>query len=124
MTPDSKVFVTQREGETLIVVPQSDGLGFRHADVQIEANQIRRSLSQTDVRHLVVDLSELDYFGSEVIGVFITMAREATNRGGKAALCNASPKMRQVLENMKLFNLWPHFDSRAEAVAAVGGEGQ
>ena len=119
MPANAKVFNTDREDDTLIVIPQGDGLGFRYADVHSEANEIRRSLGQPDIRHLVIDLEALDYFGSEVIGVFITMAREATNRGGNAALCNASEKMQEVLNNMKLFTLWPHFNSRADALKNV-----
>jgi anti-anti-sigma factor len=119
MPANAKVFNTDRAGDTLIVIPQGDGLGFRYADVHTEANGIRRSLGQPDIRHLVIDLESLDYFGSEVIGVFITMAREATNRGGNAALCNASEKMQEVLDNMKLFKLWPHFNSRADALQDV-----
>ena len=119
MAAKPRVFDTEKIGNTLIVIPHGDGLGFRYADVQIEANQIRRTIAEPGVKHLVIDLSELDYFGSEVIGVFITMAREATNRGGKAAMCNASEKMRQVLESMKLFKLWPHCDSRNEALEIV-----
>ena len=119
MSESSKVFITERDGDTLIVVPHGDGLGFRYADVQIEANNIRRDIGKPDVANLIIDLEQLDYFGSEVIGVFITMAREASNRGGKAAMCNVSDKMRNVLQNMKLFSLWPHFSSRAEALVFV-----
>ncbi len=119
MPESSKVFVTERDGDTLIVVPHGDGLGFLYADVQIETNNIRRVLGWTDVANLVIDLEQLDYFGSDVIGVFITMARESSNRGCKAAMCNATEKMRQVLQSMKLFRLWTHFSSRIEALAFV-----
>ena len=119
MPESSKVFVTERDGDTLIVVPHGDGLGFRYADVQIEASNIHRVLGGTDVANLAIDLEQLDYFGSEVIGVFITMAREASNRGGKTVMSNATKKMRHVLQSMKLFRLWPHFSSRVEALAYV-----
>ena len=65
MPEKSKVFITERDGDTLIVVPHGDGLGFRYADVQIEANNIRRIIGQPDVANLVIDLEQLDYFGSE-----------------------------------------------------------
>ncbi len=122
MASKPRVFDTEKTGNTLVVIPHGDGLGFRYADVQIEANQIRRTIAEPGIDNLVIDLAELDYFGSEVIGVFITMAREATNRGGKAVMCNASEKMKQVLENMKLFKLWPHCDSREEALAFIQPE--
>ena len=119
MPPDQKVLLTEQQGETLIVRPQGLGLGFRYADLQTESNNICQRLSKSDVSHLVVDLGGLDYFGSEVIGVFIKMARDVTNRGGRVALCGASDKMREVLENMNLFRLWPHFPSREEALQSV-----
>lgn len=119
MAKKPQVFKTEQTGNTLVVIAHGDGLGFRYADVQVEANQIRRTIAEPGVDNLVIDLSDLDYFGSEVIGVFITMAREATNRGGKAAMCCASEKMQKVLENMKLFKLWPHFDTRDTALENV-----
>lgn len=112
----AKVFLVEQNGDVLVITPHGDGLGFRYADVQIEANAIRRTIAGPGVTHIVLDLGLLDYFGSEVIGVLITIAREACNRGGSAVLCNASEKMQQVLTNMRLFKLWPHCESREAAI--------
>lgn len=113
------VFDAHQTGEVLIVAPIGDGLSSRSADIQIRANQIRRTLKQSDIKHIVIDLERLDYFGSEVIGPIVAFARDISNQGGRAAMCGVSRKMRQVLDNMYLLKLWPHFETRDEAVQSV-----
>ncbi len=62
----------------------------------------------------------MDYFGSEFIGALVSMLlREVKNRGNKAAFCAANAQMLQVLQNMSLFKLWPHYQTRDEAIAAA-----
>jgi anti-anti-sigma factor len=82
-------------------------------------NAIRSHMLRPGQKHLVVDLHKMDYFGSEFIGALVSMLRETKNRGGLACFCCASPQMTQVLSNMALFKLWPHFDTRDAALAAV-----
>ncbi len=69
--------------------------------------------------NLVVDLSNMNYFGSELIGVLIRLARTVTNGDGRVALCGPSPKMMEVLESMRLTKLWPIFASRDDAMKHV-----
>ena len=76
-------------------------------------------LEEHSCHNLVVDLQGLDYIGSEVIGVVIGLARRVTDRGGKAALCRASANVREVMQTMGLLRLWPHFESRNEAMNEV-----
>jgi microcystin degradation protein MlrC len=40
-----------------------------------------------------------------------------------ACFCSAKPQMIQVLSNMALFKLWPHFDSRDAAIEAAKNQG-
>jgi anti-anti-sigma factor len=69
--------------------------------------------------NLVVDLSNMNYFGSELIGVLIRLARGVTNGNGRAAFCGPSVKMLEVLEGMRLTKLWPIFASRDDATKHV-----
>ena len=72
-------------------------------------------------KNLVIDLENLNYFGSELIGVMIRLARGVTNVGGKSAFCGATPRMLEVLEGMRLTKLWPIFGTRAEALQHIKG---
>lgn len=111
-----KIFRIEGEGDTLIVIPVIDGCGFRYAQLQTEANSLRRKFELKEFKNLLMDLAHLHYFGSELIGVLIALARKVTDTGGKAAICNGSDKMLEVLNNMRLMKLWPHFKTREEAL--------
>jgi len=113
------VFKIDADGETLIVVPVVDGCGFRYQQLHVEANSLQRKFETKQFVNLVVDLSNLNYFGSELIGVMIRLARAVTNGNGRAAFCAPSPKMLEVLEGMRLTKLWPIFASREDATRHV-----
>lgn len=114
-----KIFVVEQIGETIVITPGGDGNGFRYNDLHSETNAIRGHMMQPGSKHLVVDLSNMDYFGSEFIGALVSMLREVKNRSNKACFCSANAQMLGVLQNMSLFKLWPHYLTREEAVAAA-----
>ncbi|SFI27331.1 STAS domain-containing protein [Planctomicrobium piriforme] len=111
-----KIFTVEPLGSTVIVTPHGEGSAFRYQDLHLEANTIRGQLTKPGVRFLVIDLKEMEYFGSEFIGALVSMLREMRSRGGKACFCAATPQMLQVLQNMSLFKLWPHYPTREDAL--------
>ena len=115
-----KIFATEMTGVTLCIMPQGEGSAFRYQDLHVEANAIRAELIKPEVKNLIVDLSQMDYFGSEFIGALVSMLREVRNRQGKACFCAARPQMLQVLQNMSLFRLWPHYETRQTALTELG----
>lgn len=114
-----KIFKVELLDNTLVVMPHGDGSSFRYNELHIESNAVRARLAKTDVRNLVIDLSDMEYFGSEFIGSLISMMRETKSRGGKSCFCSATPQMLQILKNMSLFKLWPYFDTRDEAITSL-----
>ena len=114
-----KIFRTRRVDDVLIVSPEGEAGSFMYNDLHREANSIRDLVAKPDVTHLVINLSGLQYFGSEFIGSLVSMAREVRNRKGRAVMCAANPEMVDVLQNMSLFNLWPYFATEEEALSAL-----
>ena len=117
-----KIFRAAQTGDILVIQPHGDASAFRYQDLHQEANAIRAALGKPGVSHLVIDLSQLNYFGSEFIGSLVSMAREVRNRRGKATMCAATEQMLEVLQNMSLFKLWPYFDTQPEAIAFIQRE--
>jgi anti-anti-sigma factor len=113
------IFQAQADGDTLIVIPMVDGCGFRYQQLHIEANSLQRILETQSFKNLVVDLQNLNYFGSELIGALIRLARTVTDDKGKAAFCAPSPRMLEVLEGMRLNKLWPIVASRNDAMKHI-----
>lgn len=115
-----KIFQVERLNDTLVVKPRGEGSVFRYQDLHLETNVVRSQLSQTPpLRGLIIDLSEMEYFGSEFIGSLVSLLRETRVRKAKGCFCAASPQMLQILQNMSLFKLWPHFATREEAQAEL-----
>jgi anti-anti-sigma factor len=115
------IFQIEPTGKALVVIPIADHCGFRYQQLHIEANKLQRMFETRAFEHLVMDLEQLSYFGTELIGVMIRLARAVTNFGGKSAFCAPSPRMLEVLESMRLTKLWPIFASRDEALQHVKG---
>ena len=114
-----KIFVVEQIGEIVIVTPGGDGNGFRYNDLHSETNAIRGHMMKPGTKHLIVNLEKMDYFGSEFIGALVSMLREVKTRGNEACLCCANAQMLGVLQNMSLFKLWPHYETKEEAIAAA-----
>lgn len=120
MVQHLKLFSVEEDAHTVIVCPHGEGSAFRYQDLHIESNTVRGYLLKPGKRNLVVDMQNLEYCGSEFIGALVSMLRETRNRGAKGVFCAAQPQMHQVLQNMSLFKLWPHFDTREAALASFG----
>lgn len=114
-----KIFKIQKKNDIIIVTPQGEGSTFRYQDLHMEANAVRQVMAKPEHSHLVLNLAELSYIGSEFIGALVSMMRETRARRGRAVFCNANEQMYSVLQNMSLFKLWPHFDSLEEALAEL-----
>jgi pSer/pThr/pTyr-binding forkhead associated (FHA) protein len=120
-TRHNKVFATERTGDTLVVIPLGDATDFHYGDVHTESNKVRRLLESGSFKNLVVDLGSAPVFTTVTIKVAVVLSRIVSNRGGQAVLCEASEKTRDVLQTMKLLELWPHFNSRDEAIRNLAG---
>lgn len=119
MADHLKIFTVDKSPPHLIVIPNGQGASFRYADLQMECNFVRTLVADSSCLFLVIDLSNMSYFGSEFIGALIMLGRERKNRGGKVAICSANDNMYDVLKGMSLFKLWPYYATREEAMAAL-----
>ncbi|TWT56955.1 STAS domain protein [Thalassoglobus neptunius] len=113
------IFRVEKNGDALVVTPSGEVSSFRYQDIHQEANTIRGEISRKNAKYLVLNLSELEYFGSEFIGSLVSMLRETRMRGGKGCFCAANDQMLKVLQNMSLFKLWPYFDTVPEALSTL-----
>ncbi len=119
MASHLKIFQVEKLPPFLYVTPSGQGASFRYADLQMESNVVRALVADASCAHLIIDLSNLDYFGSEFIGALILLGREKKNRGGRVAICAANESMHDVLKGMSLFRLWPYYDTREAAAEAL-----
>lgn len=114
-----KVFPAELEGNTLVVTPRGDAIGFRDTDVAGELKTLIDLIGTPGIVNLVVDLGSSNYFGSTMIGAINQLGSKFREVGGRIALCNASPQMADMLEIMHLSDVWMSFDTRKIALRAM-----
>ena len=119
---DPKYVRFERQGDALIVSPLFTFARFTEADIADEWALVQQQLENADVKHVVVDLGQIPYFGSTVLEWMVQMWRRAKAKGGKLATCNASPIGREVLAAARFDLLWGIFGTRDEALAWLGTE--
>jgi anti-anti-sigma regulatory factor len=115
----NKVFLADRLGTTLVVMPLGDASEFHYGDVHVESNKVRRLLEGGAFQNLVVDLGDTPVYSAVTINVVVALSRIASNRGGRAVLCRASEKTRGLLQTMRLLDVWPLFENREDALEAL-----
>ncbi len=73
---------------------------------------------------VVVDLSEVEFFGSSFIELLFRMWKRLNERNGRFVLAGVSPYCGEVLAVTNLDKLWQSYGSRDEAVAALKKSGK
>ena len=117
----SKYVRAEQHGEVLTVWPLFTFATFTEPDIVAEWAEIQKRLEHPDVKHVVVDLGEIPYFGSTVLEWMVHMWKRVRDKGGRLAACNASPIGREVLSVAHFEKIWGIFDSNEAALAWVKG---
>jgi anti-anti-sigma factor len=121
MTTALATFAIEQQGETLLLVPQRD-LSELDFPAMAEEQKVRlRVVNDPSVRNVVVDLGQIDYFGSTTLGLFTRLWVQVQHRHGHLALCNVSAHAKEILSVTGLAGLWPAYGSRESALEAVSG---
>ena len=120
---DSKdTFQIKRYGDIAIIIPSSEIEGLPSNLIEPAAQMVLAPLRENPPTHLVVDLSNVSYFGSEFISFLLRCHLLVKRRDSELVLAGVSERIRELLRMMNLDTLWAIYDDRAEAIAALGGD--
>jgi len=72
-------------------------------------------------RHVIVDLSGVDFVASMGIRMLVSVARSLTSRRAKIALYGVQPMVGEIFEHVSLSDIMPVVATEPEAVAIVTG---
>ncbi|MFG0335009.1 MAG: FHA domain-containing protein [Maioricimonas sp. JB049] len=120
LTRQHQIFAVEIDGDTVIVTPRGDTQQFMYRDIQIEANRVKDVLTTYRYRNLVVDFGRVDLVGTIIIESLTGFCRSVN---GQAVMCAASDPMKESLQSMNLTSIWPLYETRDEALAALLGHG-
>jgi len=122
MPDPSKVFQVARLSSTLVIVPQGATMNFQYTDVHLESNELFRIIDEPDLKNVLIDLGSVTYIDSIIISSLLRVLTKSRQSGGKGVFCCANSQVKEVLTCIQIGRLWPLFETREEALAAVEPE--
>ena len=114
-----KAFVVEQQGELAVVIPQVDLRELNYEWIEQGAREVLELLDASQIKHVIVDFHNTDYYGSTALGFFLKVFKRARSRGGQMVFCNVSEHEKEILQITGLNHLWPICATREAALTAI-----
>ena len=82
-----------------------------------EWDALLHQLDAANAKHAIIDLGALDYFGSIMLELLVVLWKRVSSSGGKLALCDLRPEIKEVFAITRLDQLFAISDSEQAALA-------
>lgn len=106
------------DGDILIACPSGRIDTNTYNDFKTSLNA---ELDKTKARHLVIDLTDLEYVSSAGFREFFLAGRRMGRDGGTLSVCSFQPQVKELFEIAQFMTAYAVHDTRASAVAAAKG---
>jgi anti-sigma B factor antagonist len=120
-TLPSESFRVERHGDIAVIIPASEVESMPENLIQQAAEIVLAPLRQDPPAGLVIDLSEVKFFGSVFISFLLKCHMLVKKHGSEVVLAGASERIRELLHLTALDTLWAIYTTRAEALQALAG---
>jgi anti-anti-sigma factor len=120
MKAEREDFELEWHGDAVVVVPGSNVESMSWDVVEQAATLVLAPLARQKVPLVVFDLAQVSYFGSVFLALLLRCHKLVRQKGGELVLCGASQLARELLQITNLDTLWAIYDTREEALEAVG----
>lgn len=115
-------FRIERHGDVAVVVPSSEVETLQWELIDQAAELMLAPITQSGAALVVIDLSELDFFGSVFLSLLLRTWKTVFENGGTMVLCGVSDRARELLKVTNLDTLWAIYDTRDEAIEIFASE--
>jgi anti-sigma B factor antagonist len=120
-TSHSQSFRVERHGDIAVIIPSPEVESMQESLIEQAAQMVLAPLRQDPPAGLVIDLSQVKFFGSVFISFLLKCHMLVKKHGSDVVLAGASDRVRELLHLTALDTLWALYDTRADAMAALGG---
>ena len=120
--PQDQSFQIERHGEIALVIPSPKVEEMHETMISQAATLVVNSLKEDPPAGIVIDLSRVHYFGSVFVSFLLRCHALARRHGSEIVLAGASEPARELLKLLDLETLWAIYDSRQEAMDALGAD--
>ncbi len=124
MNANLHLFHAEQQGSTLILSPRSNLSELELTSLETAIQDITQQLESSDLRNVVLDFANTDYYGSTALGCFIKLWKRVRSIDGNMVFCNVSIHEREVLKLTRLDSLWTIYSTRDEALQHLQAEQQ
>jgi anti-sigma B factor antagonist len=117
----NEFFQVKRHGDIAVIVPSPQVEHLPETLLQPAAQMVRAPLKVAPRNPIIVDLTDVAYFGSAFITFLLRCHLMVRNRGSELVLAGVNKEIRELLRTTALDTLWALYDSPKEAIGALGG---
>jgi anti-sigma B factor antagonist len=117
----NEFFQVRRHGDIAVVIPSPQIEHLPETLLQPAAQMVLAPLKEDPPNQIIIDLSQVGYFGSAFITFLLRCHEILKSRGSDLSLAGVNPQIRELLRTTNLDTLWALYDTAAEAVGALGG---
>jgi anti-anti-sigma factor len=117
-----EAFHIEHIGEIVVLVPSSAIESLQWELIEEATEILVAPIAAIECPQVIVDLKKVKYFGSVFLSLLLRLERSVRKRGGAMVICSASPGAAELLKVTNLDTIWAIYDTREEAVSALGGD--
>ncbi|MBI3410959.1 MAG: STAS domain-containing protein [Planctomycetes bacterium] len=115
-------FRIERHGEIAVVTPSAKVEEMHETLIEQAARMVVQALREDPPAGIVVDLSQVNYFGSVFVSFLLRCHALAKKNGTEIVLAGASDPARELLHLLDLETLWALYTNRQEAIEALSSD--
>jgi anti-anti-sigma factor len=117
----SESFRVERHGDIAVITPSPDVESMNETVIHQAAQMVVDTLKEDPPAGIVIDLSQVNYFGSVFVSFLLRCHMRAKQQGSEIVIAGASDRTRELLRLTALDTLWALYKTRAEALEALAG---
>jgi anti-anti-sigma factor len=117
----NEYFQVKRHGDVAVIVPSPEVEQLPDNLIQPAADMVLAPLKEDPPSNLIIDLAGVRYFGSAFITFLLRCHLLVRKTGSELVLAGVNPRIRELLRTTALDTLWALYDTRQEAMEALGG---
>jgi anti-anti-sigma factor len=121
VTLANEYFQVKRHGDIAVIVPSPEVEQLPESLIQPAAQMVLAPLKEDPPSNLIVDLEGVRYFGSAFITFLLRCHLVVRQQGSELVLAGVNPRIRELLRTTALDTLWALYETRQEALDALGG---
>ena len=112
-------FTVEQHGDVTVIIASPALEDMDPTLVEGASTLLRDPIQASPMPLVLFDLGKISAFGSAFLAILIRCWKDVSKRGGVMAMVNASPSVRDLLRVTKFDQVWPIYENRPEAIAAL-----